>query len=333
LARTEETHTVTLPSDFQVQHRCFERDLRSAERAPKTIKVYSAAVTMFGDYLETLEDEPEVEEGVLITPGRPDTMAEVSRNHIKGFLSYLQDRESQRDGKPLSKGYRNNIFRGLQAFWKWMVLEGNIDYNPMSNIDAPKADAGLVPVLSIEQLKELVGTCGKGRKRSFRDLRDEAILRVLLDTGVRVSELVIDLGGLNMKHQVMTVTGKGNKTRQVHFGDKTAKALDYYLLARENHKDAPKSQALWLGRWGAMSSSGLYQVVVRRGEMIGITDLHPHQFRHTAAHQHRRNKGSTTSLMRLMGWESESMAHRYGASAADELAHEEHASISFGDRI
>lgn len=324
---------MTLPPDFQVQYRCFARDLRSAERTEKTIKVYSSAVTMFGDYLETLDEEPEIEEGILITPGRPETMAEVGRDHIKGFLSYLQERKSQRDGKPLSKGYRNNLYRGLQAYWKWMVLEGNIPYNPMSNIDAPKADEGLVPVLTVEQLKALVGTCGKGRKRSFRDLRDEAILRVLLDTGVRVSETVIELEHLNLIHNTMTVTGKGNKVRQVHFGDKTAKALDYYLLERQKHKDAGKSKALWLGRWGPMSASGIYQVVVTRGEMMGIDNLHPHQFRHTAAHQHRLNGGTTTSLMRLMGWNSESMAHRYGASAADERARKEHAEINLGDRI
>jgi len=75
---------------------------------------------------------------------------------------------------------------------------------------------------------------------------------------------------------------------------------------------------LWLGvnGRGAMTDNGIAQIVRKRGTEAGIKGVHPHNFRHTFAHEWRMAGGDDDSLMRLVGWRSRQMLHRYGASAA-----------------
>lgn len=323
---------MTLPADFKLQERSFARDLRRRRRKPKTITVYGAALTILGEWLDSLPDEAELDDvGAVVLPAAPATLDQVTRQHMKCFFGDLGCRTSERTGKLLSDAYIDNIFRALQAFWKWMAVEEIIEYSPMTNLQAPDIAEKPVPVVTVDKLSELVATCGKGRRRSFRDVRDEALLRFMIDTGVRVSETLIAIDAIDTALNFARVTGKKGKTRDVPFGDRTAQALDTYLYARTAHTHADLAD-LWLGRWGAMTSSGVYQTVVRRGKLVGL-DLHPHQFRHTLAHEWRLNGGEVTELMRIMGWDSRTMADRYGASAADERARRVHKTLRLGDRI
>lgn len=188
----------------------------------------------------------------------------------------------------------------------------------MAKMTQPHVPEQPVPVLPDAELTALLKvTAGK----AFEQRRDHAIIRLFIDTGVRLSEmtgLTIDDVDLDV-HDVIHVVGKGSRPRNVPFGPKAGTALDRYLRERTKYAHA-RLPNLWIAQKGAMTNSGIRQILERRGEQAGVDHLHAHRFRHTFAHKWRAVGGDGDDLMRLTGWRSRQMLQRYGASAADERA-------------
>jgi site-specific recombinase XerD len=113
--------------------------------------------------------------------------------------------------------------------------------------------------------------------------------------------------------------GKGDRGRWVPYSPKAATALDRYLRQRRRHPQADLA-ALWIGQRGALSSSGITQLLRRRARQAGLKDIRPHRFRHDAAHRALDAGMAEGDLQELMGWRSPQMLARYGASARSERA-------------
>ncbi len=286
----------------------FARHLRAEGRSTRTTVIYLQSVTFYSRWLQA--------------QARPATLEELSRAGIREWLATLAE--------TLEQSTVRTRYKGLHRFCGWLVAEGDLAANPMAGLEPPNPPAKPVPVLSDDELARLLKACGG---REFRDRRDEAVVRLLLDCGLRVSELCgLRLDDVDLDQASALVHGKGNKVRPVYFGSRTTRALDRYLRLRKQHRHAHR-EALLLGQRGPMSPDGVRDMLETRGRAAGIEDLHPHRFRHTWAHDYMLHGGQERDLKRLAGWSSDVMLERYGASAADHRAREAARRLRRGDRV
>jgi site-specific recombinase XerD len=293
---------------LQDLHRSFARHLRAEGASDRTIAIYGQAVTFFSRWLEE--------------QGRPATVDELTRAAIREWLAQLSERQ-----EPATVKTR---YRGLFRFCGWLVDEDEIPDHPMRTLSPPQPKAKPVPVLSDTELTALLKACSG---KEFRDRRDEAMIRLLLDCGVRVSELCgLTVDSVDLDQGMALVRGKGNKVRPVYFSARTTRALDRYVRARAAQRWA-HLDAFFLTQRGPLSPDGARERMKVRGAQAGIDDLHPHRFRHTFAHDFLMSGGQERDLKRLAGWTSDVMLERYGASAADARAKAAAQRMKRGDRV
>jgi len=227
---------------------------------------------------------------------------------LKEFLHYLRHGHEEAGGrwgkKQFNKSVRPETVKDywvcFSTFFKWLVAEEILPASPMTKIPKPVARFEEKQPLTPDQVKAVIDAA----RRSLHPRRDEAILLLLLDTGIRSSELCgIRLRDIDLHSRQCSVLGKGDKFRTVHFGTNTGQALRLYLRQRCGEPDEPLFLAdKTHGAIRPLTRSGLQQLMKRLGKVAGLQrSCSPHVWRRTFAVTWLRNGANVYSLQKMLG--------------------------------
>lgn len=293
-----------IPQGWRPLWDSFARALRAENRSEETIAGYAQAIKQ----LAILTERP--------------TPSATTRQDVEAFVSGLLRRHTAATAA--------NRFNSLRRFFNWLVAEDEIEASPLARLHPPKVPDAPPPVLELGDLSRLLGACAGG---GFDARRDLAIIRLLIDSGMRRGELAsMTVDGTLLDEGRAMVDGKTDK-RWVPFGKKAARDIDRYLRLRALRADADAPN-LWLGQHGPLTGTGLLRIVKRRAKAAKIdARVYAHLFRHTFSHMWQASHGSDGDLMAITGWKSPAMARKYGRSAAASRAWAAHKDISPGDRL
>ena len=294
--------------DLAVLLDSWELALRAERKSPQTIKSYGEGVRQFLSWCAREGHSPVLD-----------------RAKVNAFVAGLLDKGAE----PATARARQ---LSLRRFSSWLLEEGEAPVDHLLGLKAPKLDAKIVEPLTDDQLKALIAACAGP---DMRDRRDEAIVRLMAETGARAGEVAtmkLTDSDLDLKAGFAVIRrGKGGKGRTVPFGAQTVRAIDRYLRLRRAHRLAATDE-LWLGDRGKnFSYDALHKTLAMRAALAGLTGFHPHKLRHTAAHRWLAAGGSEGGLMAVAGWTRPDMLMRYTRAQASKRAADEARKLNLGD--
>lgn len=204
----------------------------------------------------------------------------------------------------------------LKGFATWLCEEEYTDENVLGRLKPPKAARKVMATLSESEVSKILSCIERG---TLTGHRNEAIVLLLLDTGLRCAELVgLRMDDLFLGDQCLKVMGKGQKERIVPFGDRTARALLRYLNLRPQVHGCGK---VFFNRdGGPLTENAVKMVFERLAVKAGIPRLHIHLLRHTMATNYLVSGENPIKLQRILGHETLEMTRRYVDMVAVQLA-------------
>jgi site-specific recombinase XerD len=251
-------------------------------------------------------------------------VGEMEATDISAWFAHLRKVDGKH-GRPRSERTIQTYARSVRAFFHWLVRCEIIERNPFDRIVFPKVGRPLIQTIEPEEFERLLVACvppnESGQMADHAAVRNRAILWLLYDTGIRVSELCgLRLGDFDRKHALITVRGKGSKERRVALGNNCLRNLVYYL---DRHRPGEEE----LEEWGSagedhlflaetrtpLTKNGVEMLFSRLRQRAGITDkrISPHILRHTFAVRYLVLGNDPFSLQELLGHEDMTTVKNY----------------------
>lgn len=168
----------------------------------------------------------------------------------------------------------DNIRRTLSSFFAWLENEDYIVKSPVRRIHKVKTTRRVKETLTDENLEKLRDTCS--------NVRDLAILELLISTGMRVGEITrLNISDMNFQERSCIVLGKGNSEREVYFSAKSKMYIKKYLETRTDDNEALFVSLI--EPYNRLGISGIEILIRNLGKEANINKVHPHKFRRTMA--------------------------------------------------
>jgi integrase/recombinase XerC/integrase/recombinase XerD len=247
----------------------------------------------------------------------------VGTQELKQFMRYFHQGHTEEGGRwgnpqektPVKPSTVATYHRHIRAFFRWLVDNDYLTDSPMEKVPVPIDRPDEIQTFTDEQIQALLRVAQK----SSTPLRDRALLLILLDTGMRLSELCnLQKKDIDLLRGTGQVMGKGNKARTFYIGRKATQALRDYLRREEREE----TDCLFFSKRGEpLTQTGVQQLIDRFGEVAEIAGVRcsPHTFRHTFAVKFIRGGGCQFALQKLLGHTDLRMTSRYVALAEADL--------------
>ena len=185
--------------------------------------------------------------------------------------NYLSDYKSNSNAGMVTI---DNIRRTLSSFFAWLENEDYIVKSPVRRIHKVKTTRRVKETLTDENLEKLRDTCS--------NVRDLAILELLISTGMRVGEITrLNISDMNFQERSCIVLGKGNSEREVYFSAKSKMYIEKYLETRTDDNEALFVSLI--KPYNRLGISGIEITIRNLGRKSNINKVHPHKFKRTMA--------------------------------------------------
>lgn len=236
---------------------------------------------------------------------------ETTANHLRAYLDQLRKHG-------LSSITIHRTYGALRCFFRYLSQERVIPATPFSVIEKPKVEKKLIRPLDMDQVRLLLA---QPKTKTFCGFRNWVMMLTLLDTGLRLSELLgLRRDKIDWTGSRFIVWGKGDKERSVPFGAAVKKALWDYAQRRG---DVAGQDIFFLDQFGGQICARHFQLSLKRyGKAAGIEGVRvsPHTLRHTFATQYILNGGDAFSLQAMLGHSTLEMVKIYVRLANRDVA-------------
>lgn len=250
--------------------------------SPNTIEAYLKDVNMLLVYLNEAHISPK----------------EATIEHLRDFIIELVDLGIQ----PRSQA---RIISGIRSFYRFLLIDNQIDNDPTELLESPKLPAQIPEVLSVKEIDAIINAIDLSHPQGQRNV---AIIETLYGSGLRVSELVnLKLSNIYFKEKYMKVEGKGSKERLVPLSEAALRAIELWRRDR-NLLDVKKEAEdfLFVNRYGRqLTRVMIFTIVKQLAKAANIQkEISPHTFRHSFATHLLEGGANLRAIQQLLGHES-----------------------------
>jgi integrase/recombinase XerD len=253
--------------------------------------------SLSGNSIEAYLNDISKLENYFLESGSEISPSNVTYTDLKNFLLwYAGNNENTRT--------QSRVLSGIRAFFRFLLIEGEISENPSSLLESPRIGLKLPEVLSIEEIDRMILKIDLSKPEGHRN---KAIIETLYGCGLRVSELVnLRLTDIHYTEEFVVVTGKGDKQRLVPVSKKALREIDNYKPERNRLPVITDQNILFLNRRGRRLTRAMIFIIIKElGAKAGITkNISPHTFRHSFATHMVQAGADLRAVQEMLGHES-----------------------------
>lgn len=255
--------------------------------------------SLSGNSIEAYENDLKKLISFLEMEGLNKGLTTLKLADLQGFIKWLAE-------LGLSARSQARIISGIKAFYRFLILERQIETDPTELLELPRLGRKLPETLDLEEIDAMIAEIDRSKPEGERN---KAILETLYSCGLRVSELVeLRLSNLYVEDSFVKVLGKGSKERLVPIGNTALKQIDIYVNQIRVHVDIEGGYEdyVFLNRRGKkLTRNMIFMIIKDLAERAGIgKNISPHTFRHSFATHLVEGGADLRAVQEMLGHES-----------------------------